>query len=429
MDDILELLESPDPQDRAQGIKALAQDGSHQALKYLAIVYKNETDPDLRQLAVKAGKYIKRKREEQAWQGEEGDYDEDYDEEPEEEEIEVSEGARKRAEGLIDSALDLDMRGDAKSKKKARESVFKAFEINPNLHFDEYYLGVAGEILGVPQADVSDYIGSSTSTDKRKRKNDGPVEGEVTWEMALIDLAIYWVVMAAILIVGMLISLQVLNQSIQEFYRAVESGEMGFSYESSGMDEFGFEYEEYGDSTFDMTGDALDPQVISQFVTGVGIIGSIIYGIIASFFYLIGLLFYYAILHFSATMFLAGDGTFRGLIHKLTNFITITTVIYTLLYAVVTVIYINSMFSMDIEALQTASSLMSLVGLLTFVGWIAWTFWFSKLIGENYEFGTGKGCATIIISYIVMFAMSCCFSIAMTQLIFSGMESMMMSGM
>src|SRR5258708_334770 len=59
-DQYLQQLVSQDAAQRRQAIIALGNSGDAQALAALANVYKTDPDPALRELALKAGRYIKR---------------------------------------------------------------------------------------------------------------------------------------------------------------------------------------------------------------------------------------------------------------------------------------------------------------------------------------------------------------------------------
>ena len=57
---IFQALKSPDPEERKKGVIALGRTGEREAMRYLATVYKNDSDIDVRLLALDAGKHIKR---------------------------------------------------------------------------------------------------------------------------------------------------------------------------------------------------------------------------------------------------------------------------------------------------------------------------------------------------------------------------------
>ena len=57
---LIRQLNSPDPKRRIKAIKALAKTGDRAALGPLLKVYKSDSDAKVRELALKAGRYIKK---------------------------------------------------------------------------------------------------------------------------------------------------------------------------------------------------------------------------------------------------------------------------------------------------------------------------------------------------------------------------------
>ncbi len=210
---VVEMIDNPDPQVRASAVKQLARAGTQEAVQYLAAIYKTDNDPEVRELARKAGLYIKKKRTEERWTGGEG-VEDDTPEVEEVEEIQVSARAVESSKGLMDSAMGLNVAGD---DEKALEYVEKAFLQNPNLKNDPYYLQLAATIMGVRGEEVADILLADVEYGrggkaKRKRK---PREDDVSTEAVMIDLVIYFVVMATLVAVGMILLISVLSGLIQ----------------------------------------------------------------------------------------------------------------------------------------------------------------------------------------------------------------------
>lgn len=66
-DEIFQLLRSEDPEDRKKAVRELAQLRDREVLRYLATVYKEDPDAEVRDLAVRAGKYVKKQMEAGEW--------------------------------------------------------------------------------------------------------------------------------------------------------------------------------------------------------------------------------------------------------------------------------------------------------------------------------------------------------------------------
>ena len=180
---LINMLDDPNPQIREKAVKQLAKTKSQDAVQYLAVVYKTDEDPDIRELARKAGLYIKKKMTEDKWTGGEGDpyADDGSDELPDE--VAVSSRAVESSIGQMESAMNLHVAGE---DEKAAKFVEKAFMANPNLKNDSYYLGMAATILGMRGEDVAEYLLGDIEFDskgKAKRKRKPKVEDrEVTTE-------------------------------------------------------------------------------------------------------------------------------------------------------------------------------------------------------------------------------------------------------
>jgi len=408
---LIDMLDNPNPQVRADAVKQLARMKNQEAVQYLAAVYKTDDDAEIRELARKAGLYIKKKMTEESWTGGEGivdDEPEPIDDEPER--VEVSGRAVESSKGLMDSAMNLHVAGD---DEKAMEYVEKAYMTNPNLQYDSYYSQLAGTIMGVPASQVADLILADVEFKggkaKRKRK---PRPDDVSTETVIIDLLIYWIVMAAILVIGMLIFFQAFSSA---FDTAMASPDVTAQMSAEEMAEA--------------------EEQIAMFMNvfmGAGLVASIIYAVVVSVFSVIGLLIQYAFIHFSATTVLSGDGTFKGLIHKLTNFFTATYAIYAIVVYVMMFIAFQDVMSaaaagQDPETMPGFGGIFGVIYFFAFVASIFWLYWLSKLIGKNYEFGTGKGCLTWIIANVLMSALSCACGFAFSTVIGNMLVSSMSS--
>lgn len=382
---LINMIDDPNPQVRTQAVKQLAKTKSQEAVQYLAAMYKTDTDPEIRELARKAGLYIKKKQREEQWTGGDGDpdaYDEPEDNTPEE--VNVSPRAVESSKGLMDSAMNLHVAGD---DEKAGEYVEKAFLANPNLQHDSYYLGLASTVLGIPGEQVvevllGDVEYTSSGKAKRKRKPK-PGEDDISNEKVIIDLVIFWVVMAAVMIIGSILLFQWLSITFESAFLSAE-----FALESPEDLEL---YEQL--------------VAFVAIVINAGFVTSIFYSIFSSLFYVIGLLIQYAFYHVAASTILGGNGTFKGLIHTLTNFHTVTYAFFSIAGFAIFGLFMNAIFTSPDDptaAIEALTPLSCLVPVLS----IAWWLYLGRLIGKNYEFGMGSGCLTIVIASVLMSVIS-----------------------
>ena len=144
---ILEALKSRDPEERKKGVRALGQMLTGEALRYLATIYKKDPDPGVRELAVKAGRHVKKMRAAGEWMGHEDDKDIRFGTNEVPAVVSgVSAVNKEQAKGLMDKALDESVKGNY---EKGEQYARQAFQLNPDLQFDSYYIGIASEVMGM----------------------------------------------------------------------------------------------------------------------------------------------------------------------------------------------------------------------------------------------------------------------------------------
>ena len=144
---IVEALKSRDPEERKKGVRALGQLLSSEALRYLATIYKQDPDPGVRELAVKAGRHVKKMRAAGDWMGHENDKDFRFGTNEVPAVVSnVSPVNKEQAKGLMDKALDEAVK---ENFERAEELARQAFQLNPDLQFDSYYVGVAADVMGM----------------------------------------------------------------------------------------------------------------------------------------------------------------------------------------------------------------------------------------------------------------------------------------
>jgi hypothetical protein len=402
---LIDMLDDPNPQVRIRAVKQLAKTQSQDAVRYLAVVYKSDDDPEVRELARKAGLYIKKKMTEDAWTG--GDADPNAIDEPEQasDEINVSSRAVEASIGQMESAMNVHMAGD---DVKAAKFVEKAFLGNPNLKNDPYYLGLAATILGLPGDEVADFLLADMEYDaksgkaKRKRKSKN-VDGEddVTTEKVVIDLVIYFIVVATLVTVGMLILISLFASAIQ--IAITESPEFAAVMRGEGLAD---------------PSQQIFIDLVNGFIQG-GFTISIVLGIVMGIYSVIVFVIQLGCMHIVATMMLGGEGAFKQLIHKVTGIITAFTAAYILITMLTIYLNFNGIINDDINSINLANVFNSLMSL----GSLGYLVWFVMTLGKVYNFGSGSGCGTIIIGSILFLILVGIISVA----IFAGISPIMIN--
>jgi hypothetical protein len=324
---LLKQLNDPDPVVRRKAVVALGKSQNEEALPYLATVFKKDRDPEIRQLARKAGLYIKQQSVDVfatspisggsagASKSKSGDDDElmssagTYYEElelPEPEPVvEVSEANQQRAKGLLQQALDMNLRGN---NDKAIHYFQNALKRNPNLKTDSYALSMASTITGIASGERA--IETLMADAKKKRGGRGQREareaapGGSGWGSAVIDLLIFGLVTAATLGVSIYIFFAVFIPSDPE----AMAQRIANAQNSSGVE---------GDPV-SILALFLPPDVMTHLLTNYSptlvITYSVIFGIACVAFIFI----YYLFIHFISARMLEGNGSLARLISTAT---------------------------------------------------------------------------------------------------------------
>lgn len=437
-DQILDLLASENPNDRKRAVKALAQSGEAEALDYLADAYKFEDDPEVKALIVKAGKYIKKQQQAPKWEAQE--VDEPESDEPEPEHVEISPMQEKRAESLFGNAMNFVVRGE---NDEALKQLKKALEVNPNLRYDARVKGLASEILNTTGDAAMDILmsGDAMEAGKSKRKpkrktKDGIVEEEVTWGTALTDLAIYALVMAGIVIVGMLLVFQQIDLFAANFTTTYADALLSQASYTMTTDEY-WEFEAGIESMRNIVEQGRGA------LLAFGIVGSLIYGLMYAVFNVIMLFITYIFLHFTATGIMGGDGTLPRLINKTALFITGISAFSMILSIAMFYLMFNGLFDSiataatnpDVDPAIIDTQLESIFGTINTLSCVSGIvslialFWYGSLVGEAYDFGMGRGCVTILVGSILMMVVAFACGCAFSAILGSAMESLFTSSL
>lgn len=136
--EMIRKLSHRDPAERKVAIKTLAREADYNAIKKLAVMVQDDPDPAIRELARKAGVFIR-----QAHGEIEQEEDENSDGKPKR--IEISKKNETRAQILVDAAMSQQMNDEM---LKAMKSLKQALTLNPNLRNDNYFTSLAESVTG-----------------------------------------------------------------------------------------------------------------------------------------------------------------------------------------------------------------------------------------------------------------------------------------
>lgn len=424
-DQFVAQLQSPDPSQRRKAIIALGTSKDPTALQHLAVIFRTDPEPSLRELARRAGVHIRRAMDLQAEAGQSAaappvvssgdDVDEpDIDnllgmiaaspaeapapETPSERRsappeaasvpvrgrtYETSRNDVERAKGYVDQALSMNLKGE---NAKAMKAMAQALQINPNLINDAYSMSIAASITGLEGDGAVQMILDSSQRkgfeqqaleQKKQRRIETHLSKaeHVTWASTWFEIIIFTIITAVGPVLQSLVTVESARAYVNTLVpELVETPEMQAALAS-----------------------------LDQYNAG----SLLIVGVVSALAGVIGLLIQTVIIHFGAIHLLGGHGTLRYLLELLLGFYNKwLPIIFFLSYITVAVGFISG-FSPIVLCLALPLVLLSL-----YVSGKT-----SGKIGEAYDFGTAKGCLAYFIGILVIAVILAAVSIVAWQVL------------
>jgi hypothetical protein len=358
-DEITRLLRSPDPAQRRQGIMRLADARSPAALPLLADIYRSDPVPELRELALKAGRYIR---------GPAGAAPTAAGTSAVAPAPGRSQAVSKRDAELarihLDAAINFHAHGDP---ARAVENLGKAISLNPALEKETLFANLTLSVMGLPVASAlpilvhpdrrAEFMAQVGGKRKLKRKQaHGKGAEKATWDNVLIDFILFAVVLALVTMAFLVFSLDAIEEAFEASATSVTADQLDTFYSASMAFLIVF---------------AIFSAVISAFslaIQGLAI-------------------------HFAATTFFGGDGTLAYLYRRMVPFQTV-------------IALGTSAAIIALTLFGSTGTLLLLIPLAMTVGTVVYYYVLSSLIGEVYNFGAGSGCGALLIGGILLAALS-----------------------
>lgn len=355
-DEIIHQLHSLDPAERRQAIIRLANDRNPESLPLLASVYRSDPVPELRDLALKAGRYIR-------------DLASATPPKPGSAPVpDSSQAVSKRdaelAQNYLDAAISCYAHGDT---ARTIENLGKAISLNPALQKETVVANLASLSMNMPVAWAvpilmhpdrrAEYIAQIGGKRKLKRRQQHGKDAEkATWNNVLIDFILFAVTLALASMAFLIFSLDAIEDMFDMASTPVTASQLDTLYSAS-------------------------------------LAFLLIFAIFNAIFSALSLAMQGAAIHFAATTFFGGDGTLAYLYRRMVPFQT-----YVVLGASAAIIALTLFGS--------TGALLLLLPLAATVGMVAYYFALSSLIGEVYNFGAGAGCGALILGSILLAALS-----------------------
>jgi tetratricopeptide (TPR) repeat protein len=402
-DRYIQLLRSPNAEQRRQAIVALGRSKSPAALRPLAEVYRSETDDELRQLALRAGQFIKSQPAPQPPPAPVEpvapatpaltdnmphvspftvvDLDAldaapvSAEPVPEQRAVQnyrlTKRGHEdtKQAKAYAEEALSLSLRGD---NDKAIKAIKKAYSIAPELFDDTYFSGLATTVLHCGEDELLEYLKDDTRV-KTAAKTLAQEKAEqaakthldeakkMSWLSVELDLMLFGLIMA----IAPVLLFIILGQSIESW--SVILQEEGGKLEQTYADILAINK-------------VLDLRALVV-IAGTFLVSGMLSVVVQC-----------VAIHYSATRFLGGTGTLQYLMYKLISYYNRLLLILFSVLLVTTWLFIGNGFIILMIPVLIG---LGLFGLLKFIK-------LGDRIGEAYKFTSGGGCMSVIVAGVVL---------------------------
>lgn len=374
-DSLIMLLEHRDPAQRKKAIQGLAQTRNPDALPYLMMAHKSDADPHIRELAHKAGIYI-RKQAPAASSSSSKRSSTPAAGGP------VTQEDREWAETFLRQALDRHLRSD---DEFAYRNALKALKRNPELMDDAETRAIVARITEKPEDEAIQYLRDWEERALRNAKKHKWI-GDDSYRGVVVNLAIYWLVNVGILLLGFFIVLSVVALSDAytnpEFDAALAAANQSEDVDVSGLI-----------STF------VSSLATSLITNGLEISAMLPYALLDALRSVASLLILYFVIHTFSMMFLHGEGTLPRLIRVLTPFMSVMYPLLTLL--IVSLILIPIAFP-------------HLGGLMRFIPILYFSvlgFGMAAGVSKAYRFDIGRGCISLVLTSVFFSLLGCAFSL------------------
>ena len=412
---LLKQLKNRDPQERIMAIKKLAKIRSRDALPKLARMAGDDKDPEVRDIAQKAGAYIlsqlggsKPKSQSKRTQTDEAPPEAEYDDKGKLVRVNVSDEDKAKANMLIDEAMTLK---DRNQIVKAMKALSKALIVNPNVREDSYFITLAETITGLTGEEsiqklynkkVRDEITQKEVDDRKKIRlaEHDEVVSKTSWADVGFDLTLFAIIASIVsVVVGILIVqggqgyVDGINQNAADVRSAIDIGNTITNPDDTSDVRYWLETDDAGDPIyFSLRSYDLDFYTMAADLGGTELLVIIGIGLAIGVGSAVALAILNTVTHFVSSKILSGVGNIRYLMHKNTSLLINRAILYGVLLGIGSVIIFSSGGGIVMQGFGGIIALFSAFVIFKLV----------STVGSSYDFGFMKGfVATSIASTVV----------------------------
>jgi hypothetical protein len=370
LDDLFRQLRSSNPADRQKAIVALANTRDPAAIRPLADVYRTDPDPRIRELALKAGRYLQQQAgiewgaDVQSSGTATGD----------------SAYAGPISGGPTVTARDLELARNylraagahfnRKDNVRAVENLGRALSLYPALQKDPYVVNMATVLTGRPLKEAvpvlidpdqrAELVNRLGGKQKLRPKSKGKKAESATWNNILLDLVLYVLVVALGAVAVLTLGLSGMQEWVEEYTPTYTLADEGY-----------------------MTAPDFD------YLDDMSLVIMIPLALLSGAASAVTLLIQAAGIHIAATRVLAGDNTLEYFLRRFLPFQTIVA----LLSAAATTIMLL--------LIPSDPGVAVLFWFALAAGGVSIVYYTVTLIADVYRFGLGSGCCAIFLGAIL----------------------------
>lgn len=423
LDHYIQLLNHKDSAQRRQAIIALGKSGDKRALQPLARVYKTDSDPELRDLALKAGRNIQKNAAAKPPEpkSESTDYFQfgfnepppppqkpAYDSTPDWMQMaansaisapvkKISPADKQKAKSSLDRALDMSLKKDWDS---VAHYLREALERDPDIEKNGTFMGLAVQVTHTNSGHAADVLRQMDTRKPGKAKkakspsygHDEPGAGEFLVEWPI------WLIILGLIFSGA--AFFVLRSATdlfdEDFQVTSDTGETTYVDENGELVTVTQEGE--------VIESELSTQEIEDFVSEYGPITSLAFGFGISFFTMIFSLFNNYVTWFVGG-FMGGSGSLSNFLIGTMRVDVVGNILTATLYALIVAAAASSASNPTTDPSQI-SSLQCVLGMAG-IGLFGVKSW---MVGQKHEFGLGMGVANVIVGAVATSIVGgCCY--------------------
>lgn len=378
-------LRSRDPAQRKVAVKAAARNKDRSVLKQLAVMAGDDPDPAIRELARKAGVYIRQQHGELQPDVEASSVATDKNGKPAE--VPVSDKAAAQARQLVSAAMSAQINDD---RARAVKELRKAIELDPNLRQDAYFTSLCEQATGKQGQEAFQELRNEGSIDtllksqaetRRQREREAHLSKvqAAQWNGAIFDLGLFFIMLSlgvALLTFIAIQSAQGLVNQHDDRLRAWVNGEVD-----------------------EQTGNPVEPmQIDAAFLTfsretgQLPFVRAIINGLLVGVLATASLLLWGLLAHGLAAKLMRGTGSLPYLMHNWTAMLNLRLLVSLLVGGV----GIAAIFGLGGgTAIMVVGGALGLVALFTLFALVS-------LAAQSYHVSVVKGLAATVISGAVV---------------------------